>query len=64
TKRIKSLWCWKITINSLISIHNFLKKPLITRRFNQDIIENFFGAIRKQSGNRYNPTPIQFKRSL
>jgi hypothetical protein len=61
TKRIKSLWCWKITINSLISIHNFLKKPLITRRFNQDIIENFFGAIRKQSGNCYNPTPIQFK---
>jgi hypothetical protein len=64
TKRIKSLWCWKITINSLVSIHNFLKKPLIIRRFNQNIIEHFFGAIRKQSGNCYNPTPIQFKRAF
>jgi hypothetical protein len=65
TKRIKSLWCWKITINSLVSIHNFLNKPLIIiRRFNQNIIEHFFGAIRKQSGNCYNPTRIQFKRAF
>jgi len=33
---------------------------LLTRRFNQDALENFFGNVRNQSGNSYNPTPIQF----
>jgi len=33
---------------------------LLTRRFNQDALENFFGNVRNQIGNSYNPTPIQF----
>lgn len=37
---------------------------LFTRRLNQDSLENFFGAIRKQSGNAFNPTPIQFYHSF
>lgn len=35
-------------------------KFLFTRRLNQDALENFFGVIRTQHGNAYNPTPIQF----
>lgn len=33
---------------------------MLTRRLNQDCLENFFGVIRSQNGNACNPTPIQF----
>ncbi|KAL1502871.1 hypothetical protein ABEB36_007949 [Hypothenemus hampei] len=35
----------------------------MTRRVNQDCLENYFGSIRQQSGNCVNPTPIQFERA-
>lgn len=37
-------------------------KYLMTRRLNQDFLENFFGSVRQQGGNCINPTPIQFER--
>ena len=43
-------------------MHNF--KFLLTRRLNTDAIENFFGAIRQQGGNRDNPTPVPFCRAF
>lgn len=66
TNSIKSLKCWIITINSVIQLFEYLEqspisiKYLLTRRLNQDCLENFFGVIRSQNGNACNPTPIQF----
>lgn len=37
---------------------------ILTRRLNQDCLENFFGSIRQQGGNCLNPTPIQFARAF
>ena len=37
---------------------------LLTRRLNQDPLENFFGTIRQQGGNADNPTPLQFTRAF
>lgn len=37
---------------------------LLTKRLNQDPLENFFGTIRQQNGNCVNPTCIQFMRSF
>ena len=36
----------------------------MTRRLNQDLLENFFGSIRQQWGNSDNPTPLQFTRAF
>lgn len=37
---------------------------LLTRRINQDALENTFGYIRQQNGNCINTIPIQFIRSF
>ncbi len=37
---------------------------LLTRRLNQDPLENFFGTIRQQGGNSDTPTPLQFTRAF
>ena len=50
--RILALW------SELKSVHSF--KCLLTRRLNQDPLENFFGVVRQQGGNSDNPTPAQF----
>jgi len=66
TNSLKSIKCLIISINSVLQLWNHLQQSsapiqyLFTRRLNQDSLENFFGAIRKQSGNAFNPTPIQF----
>lgn len=66
TNSFKSIKCLIISINSVLQLWNHLQQLsvpiqfLFTRRLNQDSLENFFGAIRKQNGNAYNPTPIQF----
>lgn len=39
-------------------------KFLLTRRINQDALENFFGTVRRQSGCCVNPKPIQFQRAF
>ncbi|KAJ3656018.1 hypothetical protein Zmor_015123 [Zophobas morio] len=64
TNTIKSLHCWRITIKSTILLQKELNKSICTRRLNQDCLENFFGAVRQQGGNCFNPTPVQFKRAF
>lgn len=70
TRSITSIKCWIITITSLLQLWKELEqsqspiKFLFTRRFNQDALENFFGAVRAQNGNAFNPTPIQFYHSF
>lgn len=68
TSKIKSIRCWQISINALLSLWDFLQSEgfdfLLTRRLCQDALENFFGAVRKQGGNCINPTPIQFHRAF
>jgi hypothetical protein len=65
---VKCFKCWQITIKSIIQLWKILKSYdfpyLRTRRLNQDCIENFFGSIRQQGGNSFNPTPIQFTRAF
>lgn len=60
---------WQITIHSLLELYNHLKTKydfnfILTRRLNQDCLENFFGSVRQQHGNAVNPTPIQFCRAF
>lgn len=69
TKKMKFINGWRITINSILGIWKHFKentniKYLCTRRFNQDVLENFFDAIRQQGGNCQNPTPIMFARAF
>lgn len=69
TKKIKFINSFKISINSVIHLFNFLRdtagfKYLLTRRLNQDCLENHFGKIRSENGNCINPTPIQFHRTF
>lgn len=67
TAKIKCFKALKITINSVIGLWTDLQNSnfefLYTRRLNQDALENYFGKIRQQNGNCFNPTPIQFVRS-
>jgi len=67
-KSVKCFKCWQITINSIIELWNTLQcynfPYVFTRRLNQDCLENFFGLIRQQGGNCFNPTPIQFARAF
>lgn len=37
---------------------------LLTRRINQDVIENFFGVIRAKGGLHDHPSPVEFKYRL
>lgn len=37
---------------------------IVTNRLNQDILENFFGAIRSKGGLNDHPTPKEFKYRL
>ncbi|KAJ8953431.1 hypothetical protein NQ318_023550 [Aromia moschata] len=37
---------------------------LLTRRINQDVIENFFGVIRAKGGLHDHPSPLEFKYRL
>jgi hypothetical protein len=60
--------CFKGLLQSIEALKQlykyFLSKQItgiLTRRLNQDCLENFFGTIRQQSGNNVNPTPAQFK---
>nr|CAI5848512.1 unnamed protein product [Callosobruchus analis] len=68
TKRVKFTKCWAVTIQALLKLWEQLSKGsfkyLKTRRINTDCIENFFGSVRQQSGNNFNPTPIQFQNAF
>lgn len=57
--------CWPITISAIIALWNDIRADgsvtyLMTRRINQDPLENFFGLIRNACGNNRNPTSEQF----
>ena len=69
TNRIKCISGWVITIEAFLQLWQTLQctrnqKFLLTRRFNQDCLENFFGQIRQQNGNTDNPTCLQFGRTF
>lgn len=66
TNRVQVFKFWKLNIKSLqllwIHMQNTLPdiKFLLTRRLNQDALENFFGKIRMLNGAAYTVTPAQF----
>lgn len=69
TKKMKFIKSIKISINSVVNLYNFLRDTagfeyLLTKRLNQDCLENHFGKIRSENGNCINPTPIQFRRTF
>jgi len=60
---------WKITITAITQMWQQLQMHsqysfLLTRRFNQDCIENLFSVIRGMGGNRDNPDVQQFQSSF
>ena len=64
TNRMKFITCWKITIAGVKELWSILKSygltSLPTRRLNQDVAENFFGQVRSEGGNSFNPTSTHF----
>lgn len=57
---------WVLSIHALLGIWETLKKDfnftfLLTRRLNQDDVENLFGVIRHKGHNRDNPDSCQFR---
>ena len=69
TNSLKCLKGFLITLQGILILWSDLKndhsfKFLLTRRLNQDPLENFFGSVRQQGGNSDNPTPAQFCRAF
>lgn len=68
TNIVSFLTGWQVTIKSTMLLWEDVKhenfKFLLTRRINQDCVENFFSKIRQANGCCVNPTPIQFIRSF
>lgn len=64
SNKIKCFQGWCSNINALKQLWLDLKSQgcsfLLTRRLNQDSLENFFGSLRSQGGNSTNPTPQHF----
>ena len=59
---------WKISITAILKLWKYMQENnytfLMTRRLNQDCLENFFSVIRGLGGNRDNPDVQQFKTSF
>lgn len=57
-----------ITNNALDMLLKYVQRYgmtyIITSRLNQDVLENFFGAIRSKGGLNDHPSPQQFKYRL
>ena len=69
TNKLRCLKGLQMTINGILALWSDLQKThsrqfLMTRRLNQDPLENFFGLIRQQGGNSDNPTPFQFTKAF
>jgi hypothetical protein len=67
TKTIKCLTGWKITLSAVMQLWPLLLNKyaftfLLTRRLNQDPLENFFSVIRQRGGKCENPSPLAFSR--
>ena len=69
TSQLRCLKGFKMTLNGVLILWHQLHSGwhleyLLTRRLNQDPLENFFGLIRQQGGNCDNPSPQQFCRAF
>ena len=69
TSQLRCLKGFKMTLNGVLILWHQLHSGwhleyLLTRRLNQDPLENFFGLIRQQGGNCNNPSPQQFCRAF
>lgn len=51
-------------LQHMYSSQSFEVKYLLTRRLNQDILENFFSYLRSMGGRCDHPTPVQLKHHL
>ena len=65
TKQIKCITGWKISLSAINQLwyhlrDNYNFQFLLTRRLNQDPLENFFSVIRHKGGSCDNPTPSLF----
>ena len=65
TGYLKCMTGWIITLKAISLLWRKLYSEgiaslLVTRQFNQDPLDDFFGSIPQQGGNNDNPTPIQF----
>ena len=69
SNQIRCLKGFTMTLNGINALWKHLHKDyslefLMTRRLNQDALENFFGLIRQQGGNCDSLTPLQFIRAF
>ena len=68
TSSVKCFSGWQLSIASLLLLKSTLLQQtnyfrfILTRRLNQDPLENFFAAIRQKGGSCDNPTPLDFMR--
>ena len=68
TSSIKCFAGWQLSIASLLTLKSELRdhmndfKFILSRRLNQDPLENFFSTIRQKGGSCDNPTPLDFMR--
>lgn len=60
----KSLREMLVFIKHKYSTAEFEIKYILTRRLNQDILENFFSYIKSVGGTYDHPTPIEVKNRL
>lgn len=68
-RKIPSVQGWLLNISSLQSLWEDVSATykfqyLLTRRINQDCLENFFCCIRKAGGNNYTPNVQQLKNAM
>lgn len=69
TSNIKCIRGWMLTLSAIIKLWDYLSSRcdfsfLITRRLNQDNLENFFGVIRQKGGKCDNPTAFMFTKQF
>ncbi|CAH2100820.1 unnamed protein product [Euphydryas editha] len=68
TNMMKFIKAFNVTINSLRQLYNDMKsqgyKYILTRRINNDCLENFFGLVRQAGGNCREPTCLQYTRAF
>lgn len=60
---------WQVTIKAIILLWSGLHESfdfqfLLTRRLNQDVLENMFGIVRQQHGCNETPNAYQFASGL
>jgi hypothetical protein len=66
TNNIKCIKGWQISISAIMQLWTDLRNDhgfdfLLTRRLNQDSVENTFSEVRQRGGNNDHPTPNSFR---